>query len=75
MEFNIDYSIIVIVIILIVMIIIVKIMTISNKKSNIDESIIDYMMSIMPMEDLDGDLESMTLSMLIIGDWLDIWMI
>ena len=78
MEFNIDYSIIVIVIILIVMIIIVKIMTISNKKSNIDESIIDYMMSIMPMEDLDdldGDLEFMTLSMLIIGDWLDIWMI
>ena len=71
MEFNIDYSIIVIVIILIVMIIIVKIMTISNKKSNIDESIIDYMMSIMPMEDLDdldGDLEFMTLSMLIIGD-------
>ena len=34
----------------------------------IDEAIIDYMMSILSMEDLDdldGDLESMTLSMLI----------
>ena len=33
----------------------------------VDESIIDYMMSIMSMEgDLEGDLESMTLSMLIV---------
>ena len=34
----------------------------------VDEAIIDYMMSILSMEDLDdldGDLESMTLSMLI----------
>ena len=42
----------------------------------IDESIIDYMMDIMNSgilmeENLEGDLESITLSMLIVGDWLD----
>ena len=42
----------------------------------IDESIIDYMMDIMNSgilmeENLEGDLESITLSMLIVWDWLD----
>ena len=44
----------------------------------IDEAIIDYMMSILSMEDLDdldGDLESMTLSMLIDLTTLKFWMI